>query len=92
MPQIAVKTPPSGKPWGSTIHLDGREIPHVRSIDLRIAMDEMVTATVEVLATKDLSFEGEAAVHVVIVAQPGFEVVATREHDGTVRYRCEAVG
>ncbi len=91
MPQIVIKVPPSGQPWGSSIHVDGRELPDVRSIDLRIAMDEMVTATVEVLATKDLSFDGLAALHVVIVAQPGFEVVATTEPDGTVRYRCEAV-
>ena len=91
MPRIEVKTPPTGKSWGSTIQVDGRELLDVRSIDLRIALDEIPTAIVEVIATEKLSFEGEAALHVVIVAQPGFEVVAAREPDGTVRYRCEAV-
>lgn len=86
MPKIEIKTPAGG--WGTRFLIDGLEVPDIRSCELRIAVDEVVTAKLEVLATEELAFVGDVRLEVTVVALPGY-VVVEETIDGVRRYRAE---
>lgn len=75
--------------YGTRLRVDGRDIPDVREIVLRAALDAALTVRAEVLVTNDFHFEGEAALQVTVVAAPGYTVVEETRSDGTKAYRAE---
>lgn len=83
MPQIAFK--------GLSVYVDGRELPHVRSFDLRVAMDSVAVANVEVIATEQLDIHTAADLHVSIHVDKGMRVVEEKLPDGRKSYRAEAI-
>lgn len=91
MPRVHVQAPPEGSSWGASIALDGRAISDVTSIDLSIRVDEIATVKLGVIATERLSFDGDAAVHVTVIAMPGYEIVESFDDNGTRRFRCVEV-
>lgn len=74
---------PSGMTaYGTQIFLDGQEVHGCRGVDLHVHLDDIVTATVEVIATDSLDVEIDAAVMMNITVEKGYELQETTLPDG----------
>jgi hypothetical protein len=74
---------------GTRVLIDGRELPEVRSVELRFAVGEIVAAKMELNATDQFHFEGDASVQATIVAYPGYTLSQHTFPDGTKVYRAQ---
>lgn len=75
MPKLEISTPKSedGQPsaaWGTLVKVDGRELPHVRSLAVRFNVDDVVTAEATLLVTDDFAYEADAAVNISLEVAP----------------------
>ena len=71
----------------TTIKMDGREVPDVRSISLDIRPDNAVTVQMEVYATERLHFSGDALIDLQVLVMDGYVLVEHTDTDGTKTYR-----
>lgn len=95
MPLIEIETPPTGvgsplPSYGTELRLDGHVVQDVVAIHLELDVDNVVTATVRVLATEQFAFVGNADhLHVQAVVLPGYRLVEEVQPDGSKSYRVE---
>lgn len=72
---------------GTRVFLDGQEVTACRGIDLHIAVDDMVTAKVDVIATEALDVEIDASVNLNVTTFDEFDIEETPMPDGGRRLR-----
>ncbi len=90
MPHIDISSPNNGSAMGTTLRVDGREIEAITSIQLLLSVDEPVTASVSVLASDGLHFEGHADLILTVCVLPGFVLIEETRADGVKTYRTES--
>lgn len=98
MPKIQIEAPTQDDPrmvtqsWGAIVKVDGRELEHVREVSVRLALDECVTARVEVFATESFKFESNVDLHINVIPEPGKQLVVRQLSDGRFAYTSEEMG
>lgn len=92
MPRIEIETPAADgvlPSFGTVLKLNGHEVPDVRSIYLALDVNNVVTATIEVIATERFSFTAGVDLHVNAIVLPGYRLLADQTPDGGIAYRAE---
>lgn len=100
MSQVVIRNPGQGKvddesfyadsllhSYGTTIKLDGRELPSVRAVSLKAEVDDLVRVYVDVLAS-DIDIEIGADVTITpLVLEPGILEIERSDDGKTQRIR-----
>lgn len=73
--------------YGTEVFLDGQKLKSCRSVDLRVSIDEVVSAKVDVLATDSLDVEIDASVVLSVTAFDEFDLEETPLANGGRRLR-----
>ncbi len=73
--------------YGTTVDLDGQRLKSCRSVDLHVAVDDLVTAKVDVIATDALDVEIDAQVTLNVAVVDGFDLEETTLANGGRRLR-----
>lgn len=74
-------------PIGTRVFLDGQEVKECRGIDLHIAVDDPVTAKVDILATEALDVEIDATVTLNVLTWDEFQIEETPLPNGGRRLK-----